>query len=123
MTIHKTKHTVSYYDHPFKHPEQTPNPIDQGANYLISVMAQGNPANVVAAVQQLTSQYDAKVAALMLDAAGKRIGQGQQYWAQAGQQWYVALQSVGMTPQRLGTQVQQIMRESAAPESTGATSA
>ncbi len=92
-------------------PDQTPNPIDQGANYLISVMAQGNPANVVAAVQQLTTQYDARVATLMLDAAGKKIGQGQQYYNQAGQQWHVALQSVGMTPQRLGAQVQQIVRE------------
>ncbi len=104
-------------------PDQTPNPIDQGANYLIGIMAQGNPANVVAAVHQLTTQYDAKVAALMLDAAGKRIGQGQQYWAQAGQQWHVALQSVGMSPQRLAGQVQQIIRENSATDDQMSTSA
>ncbi len=107
---------------PSSAPEETPNPIDQGANYLISVMAQGNPANVVAAVHQLTTQYDARVASLMLDAAGKKIGQGQQYWSQAAQQWHVALQSVGMTPLRLGAQVQQITRDSTS-DNTGTTSA
>lgn len=104
-------------------PDQTPNPIDQGANYLISVMAQGNPANVAAAVHLLTTQYDARVAALMLDTAGQRIYQAQQYWNQAGQQWPVVLHSAGMSQEKLMAQVQQIMRESAAPDNAGSTSA
>lgn len=108
---------------PSSTPEQTPNPIDQGANYLISVMAQGNPANVVAAVQQLTSQYDARVTALILDAAGQRIYKAQEYWNRAGQQWPVVLHSAKMSQERLIAQMQQILRESAAPENTGTTSA
>jgi len=101
------------------HPlEQAPHSFEQGANYLVSVMMQGNAANVAAAVNQLTSQFDARVAALMLDLVGKKIGKGQQAWMLAGQSWHVALQQMGLTTERLSAQVRQILREGASDNMT-----
>lgn len=90
-----------------------PNPIHEHAQQLVNVMLQGNPSHVVACISYLRSTFDQRIVALILDTAGKQIGAAQQAWLVAANNWRLALQTQGLSEERLRAQVQQILKASA----------